>query len=32
MARREADPETKKRLDDRAAQWEQLCEDLKKRR
>lgn len=28
MARREANPETKKRLDDLAAQWEQLCEEL----
>jgi hypothetical protein len=28
MARRETSPETRKKLDDLAAAWEQLCEDL----
>ena len=28
MARRESNPETKKKLDDLAASWEQLCEEI----
>jgi hypothetical protein len=28
MARRETNHETKKKLDDLAASWEQLCEEL----
>jgi hypothetical protein len=29
MARRESNPDTKKKLDDLAAEWEHLCEELK---